>query len=165
MKAILLVSAGIYDWGIGDYQMKLAPDGKDADGVWYGVWITDLDTGKTTWAGSLKFSLADGKSAVRPMAYSTLEIYGGDSIRPIDIPEWHVSIKRPLIDDAEASGAYLGYSLRGAVVANADVQYDDKAEILHFRIGGDTEQVGGHRQDRILRDCLLNLSATPFEKN
>ncbi len=84
-----------YDWGTGDYRMRLAPDGLDDDGEWYGAWITDLSTDATVCAGSLKFPLIGGMTAVKPPRYSTSEIYGQPFLRPIDIPEWGVTMKRP----------------------------------------------------------------------
>ena len=132
-----------YNWGVGDYQMRLAPDGTDNNGMWYGVWITDLSANETTWAGSLKFPLIGGGATVRPPVYSTLEIYGRPSIRPIDIPEWHVSMRRPMGDGIRSRRADLGYSgVVGAPVSNSDVQYDHNTGSVHFRVGGATERIG-----------------------
>ena len=132
-----------YDWGTGDYRMRLAPDGLDDDGEWYSVWITDLSTDESVWAGSLKFPLVGGTTAVKPPLYSTLEIYGRPSIRPIDIPEWYVSMRLPGGDGIVASSGDPGYSGFGkSPKANADVQYDRETGVLHFRIGGVTKMVG-----------------------
>ena len=129
-----------YDWSVGKYRMRLASDGQDRDGVWYGVWITALDTGETTWAGSLKFPLAGG---INPAVYSTLEVYGNARIRPIDIPEWHVSMKQPTGDGVKASRAKLGYSgVVGSPVSNADVHHDRETGAVDFRVGGTTERTG-----------------------
>ena len=133
-----------YDWGAGPYRMRLAPDGLDDDGEWYGVWITDITAGTTVWAGSLKFPLVDGATTVRPSLYSTLEIYGSRSIRPIDIPEWRVTIQRPRGDGIKATVGSPGYSGTGRIPKpNADIQYDSNADGFHFRVGGITERVGG----------------------
>ena len=43
----------LYPWGTGDYTARLAPEEHLPDGVWYGVWVTDLSTEITTWIGSL----------------------------------------------------------------------------------------------------------------
>ena len=132
-----------YDWGPGDYRMRLAPDGLDEEGEWYGVWLTELGSGETVWAGSLRFPLIDGATAVSAPLYSTLEIYGIPFIRPIDIPEWHVSIRPPRGDGAAAAWGYPGYSgLTSDPWPNADVQYDGEGNVIHFRVGGVTEQVG-----------------------
>ena len=132
-----------YDWTAGDYLMRFAPDGEDDGGVWYGVWVTDLSTNETTWAGSLKFPLIGGGATMYASVYSTLEIYGYGSIRPIDIPEWWVSMERPTGDGLKAEWANLGYSgLLGNPMPNADIQYDAQADVLHFRIGGATESIG-----------------------
>ena len=63
-----------YDWGVGDYRMRLAPHGRDDDGEWYAV--TDAATDTTTWAGSLKFPFHNGTTAMRASTYTTLEVYG-----------------------------------------------------------------------------------------
>ena len=132
-----------YDWSMGDYRMRLAPDGQDRDGVWYGVWITDMSTDDTTWAGSLKFPLIGGGATVKPPVYSTLEIYGRPLIRPIDIPKWHVSMKQPMGDRIKARRANLGYSgVVGAQMPNADVQHNRETGDVHFRVGSTTERVG-----------------------
>ena len=44
-----------YDWGAGVYRVRIAPDGSDAIGPWFGMWITDRSTGETVWGGSLRF--------------------------------------------------------------------------------------------------------------
>ena len=132
-----------YVWGAGDYRMRLAPDGLDDDGEWYGVWITDLSTDETVWAGSLKFPLGDGTTAVQPDLYSTLEIYGQPSIRPIDIPDWYVTMKAPQGNGIGALSADPGYSgYRGTRIPNADIQCNRNDAACHFRVGGLTEQVG-----------------------
>ena len=130
-----------YDWTTGDYQMRLAPDGKDDNGEWYGVWITDLATDITTWAGSLKFPLVNGTTVVSAPTYTTLEIYG-NPIRPIDIPEWHVSVQRPIGNGIRSNWGNSGYSgfMRG--IHNSDVQYDPETDSMQFRMGGATERVG-----------------------
>ena len=70
-----------YEWGDGDYRIRLASDGVDADGEWFGVWITDLDDDTATWFGSLKFPLSgtENQAWINDRSYSTIEIYG----RPI----------------------------------------------------------------------------------
>ena len=123
-----------YDWDDGEYRMRMAADGRDAGGVWYSVWITDIDAGETLRVGSLRFPLGDhGPTVLWPTLYSTLEIYGYRSIRPIDIPEWHVSMERPRGDGVEAPDAKLGYAAFGEPVSNSDIQYHDGR--VHLRIG------------------------------
>lgn len=136
--------------------MRLAPDREDEDGVWYGVWITDMSTNETTWGGSLKFPRVDGKATVLPEMYSTPEIYGPQpNIRLIDIPEWYVSMKRAEGDGNKAEWGTLGYSgnesARGTP-PNADVQYDRDADVVHLRIGGATQRVGPAEPVRVIFD-------------
>ena len=130
-----------YEWDEGDYQMWLTPDGEDADGEWYAVWFTDLDTDETLWVGSLKFPDEGGDTDLAPHGYSTLEIYGHPLIRPIDIPEWHVSIEPPEGDRTPAGCVHLGYGGAGGQdTSNSDIQYLDGR--VHLRIGGIAEQIG-----------------------
>ena len=60
------------------------------DGGWFGLWIMDLATGTETWTGALKFPNRSGRARIHG---STVEIYGSP-IRPIDVPQWHVSVGR-----------------------------------------------------------------------
>ena len=135
-----------YVWGAGDYRVRLAPDDSaplDSDGVWFGLWITDLSTGDTTWIGSLKFPLQDGRAVVQAPVYSTMEMYGeipGSRIRPIDIPTWHVSIKRPVGDGVRAALGQTGYSGHRGEIMNADIRYDVTNDIVHIQAGGITER-------------------------
>ena len=129
-----------YAWGAGDYRIRFAPDGDpEDDGVWFGLWITDRSTDVTTWIGSLKFPLLDGKAVMRAPTYSTMEIYGR-RIRPIDIPAWHVSIKRPVGDGIKPSWGHTGYSPFEGDVMNSEVRYDRDNDVVHFKTGGTTER-------------------------
>ena len=131
-----------YEWGAGDYRARFAPDDSgppETGGRWFGVWVTNLETNVTTWAGSLKFPLKDGKALIRPSVYSTIEIYGG-TIRPIDIPQWHVSMKRPLGDGKVSLWGMTGYTPLEVPVPNSDIRYDRQAGEVHFRAGGTTER-------------------------
>ena len=134
-----------YEWDEGNYRMWIAPDEHEVDEAWHGVWFTDLDTGETVWVGSLKFPDEDGDINLHAEGYSTLEIYGLSSIRPIDIPEWYVSLDVPEGDGEPADRASLGYSVVWEQdVSNSDVQYLDGR--VHLRIGGTTMQVGKARE-------------------
>ena len=129
-----------YAWGAGDYRIRFAPDGDpEDDGVWFGLWITDRSTDVATWIGSLKFPLLDGKAVMRAPTYSTMEIYGR-RIRPIDIPAWHVSIKRPVGDGIKPSWGHTGYSPFEGDVMNSEVRYDRDNDVVHFKTGGTTER-------------------------
>ena len=130
-----------YDWGVGDYRIRIASDSIDPDGEWFGLWITDLDTGNTTWIGSLKFPLLNGTAKIKPNSYATIEIYGVAPIRPIEIPQWHVSIKRPLGDNVPSIRGYTGYSrFTDDALRNSDVWYDPSEDVVHLRAGGTTER-------------------------
>ena len=135
-----------YGWGAGDYRVTLEPDGEPGkDGVWMGLWITDLETGDTTWAGSLKFPSADGPAIISPASYSTVEIYGR-RIRPIEIPQWHVSIKRPEGDGVKATGGVTGYSPFYGQITNNEANYNQETQEIHLKVGGDTSRETGEEK-------------------
>ena len=129
-----------YDWGTGDYIVRLAPDGQDRDGVWFGLWITDVGKKTTTWIGSLWFPKVKGSAQIGGPVYSTMELYGGTPIRPIDIPEWHVSMSRPSGDGRPARWGTTGYSMFGAEILNSDIRYVRKKDQVDIRAGGLTER-------------------------
>ncbi len=131
-----------YAWGAGDYRVRLAPDEtepKDSDGVWFGLWITDMSTDVTTWIGSLKFPLQDGKAVIQAPVYSTMEIYG-QRIRPIDIPTWRVSLKRPVGDGVKSSWGHTEYAMFKDEIMNSDIRYDVTNDVVHIQAGGTTER-------------------------
>ena len=130
-----------YAWGAGTYRIRIASDGLESDGEWFGLWITDLATNETTWIGSLKFPLLNGAEQINPGSYSTLEIYGNPPIQPIDIPQWHVSIKRPVGDNVRAVRGLPGYSMfTGDALQNSEVRYDPSDDVVHLQVGGTTER-------------------------
>ncbi len=131
-----------YGWTSGDYRARIAPDGApDADGEWYGVWITELSSGITTWGGSLKFPFVDGRTVIESPTYTTLEIYGNVIIRPIDIPEWHVSLKMPMGGGARPNAGYIDYSpFTEGGVKNSEVSVVPEEGAVHFYVGGTTER-------------------------
>ena len=125
-----------YEWGAGDYRVTLAPDGEpDEDGVWMGLWITNFQTDVTTWVGSLKFPADDGHAIINPESYSTIEIYG-KRIRPIEIPQWHVSIRRPEGDGTKATGGLTGYSPFYGQITNNEANYNHETQQVHLIVGG-----------------------------
>ena len=127
-----------YDWGAGDYRVRLAPTGESGpEGLWYGLWIIDRSSGVETWVGSLRFP----RAGIAPRVYSTAEVYGRP-IRPIDIPRWHVSIQIPMTDGKLATSGVLGYTAFHNQIKNADVRYDRATGAVHLEVGGLTEQVG-----------------------
>ena len=128
-----------YDWGAGDYRVRIAPDGSDNGGQWFGMWITDKSTGETVWGGSLRFPYENGKAAISSPLYTTMEIYGGAPIRPIDIPEWHVSIARPLGDGVKPTRGSTGFQAFSSHILNSDARYDPVEDVLHLHAGGTTQ--------------------------
>ena len=125
-----------YEWGAGDYRVTLAPDGEpDEDGVWMGLWITNVQTDVTTWVGSLKFPANDGHAIINPESYSTIEIYGR-RIKPIEIPQWHVSIRRPEGDGIKATGGLTGYSPFYGQITNNEANYNHETQEIHLKVGG-----------------------------
>ena len=122
-----------FDWKPGNYVARLAPDDEVAEGEWYGLWITDVDTDVTTWIGSLWFPAA----VIDDTAYSTVEIYGNPGIRPMDIAEVHVTISRPRGDSVAATSASTGYTIiHGGNIPNSEIR--GTASGVDIWVGGDT---------------------------
>ena len=134
-----------YDWGRGEYRARIAPDGQETDGEWYGLWITNLNNNETTWAGSLKFPLQEGTTAFFPRAASTnIGLYGASMpFRPIDLPQWHVSVGIPQGDGIAAIGGLTRYPSDGSenALLNSNVRYDSSEERVHLVLGGATERI------------------------
>ena len=75
-------------------------------------WITDVPFGKPDyWVGLLN-----------------VEVYGSP-IHIVDIPDWHVSIKRPKADRVTASEGTFGYSIFTGEVSNADIRYSQDDDL------------------------------------
>lgn len=131
-----------YDWGAGNYRIRIGPDGLDPDGEWFGLWITDLGSDETTWIGSMKFPRHDGTASFRPHASATIELYGNLRIRPIDIPQWRVTVEPPVGDGVTASWGSTSYPYDGSdnALMNSDVRYDPVAGGAHLLVGGATER-------------------------
>ena len=131
-----------YDWDVGDYRIRIAPDGLESDGEWFSLWITDLATNETTWIGSLKFPLLDGTATMQPDSSATIELYGNPTIRPIDVPEWRVSVKRPWGDNKPATWGFTNYPYDDSenALPNSDVWYDTSEDMAHLLVGGLTER-------------------------
>ncbi len=131
-----------YDWGTGDYRIRIAPDGLEPDGEWFGLWITDLGTNETTWIGSLKFPLLNDTATMRPYALATIELYGNGAVLPINIPQWHVSVKRPLGDNALPVRGYTIYPYDDSenALMNSDAWYNPSDQKAHLLVGSTTER-------------------------
>ena len=140
VRVTLLEVRRTYNWGVGDYSVRIAPDGSDSHGEWFGLWITDKATDITTWIGSLKFPYLDDTAAFRYSSYTVMEIYGWGGIRPIDIPEWYASIGLPTADGVRATSGYTYYSTFTGKIMNSNVRYDPINEVFHIQAGGTTER-------------------------
>ena len=98
---------------------EFAHDGDDEGGRWFGLWITIKATGGTTWCGSLKFDKSD---SLKPSGGTAPEIFGRGSVESDKVPEWHISIRKPVADDnVQSSEAYIDYS---NLIPNGNVLHD-----------------------------------------
>ena len=124
-----------YRWGAGDYGVRIAADGEDDEGRWFGLWITDKATGETTWCGSLRFN----KSArLEPVGGTAPEIYGAGTTRAIDVPQWHISLQAPIGDmNSPSSEAHINYS---SLIQNSDITYDAPDGAMHIHVGDTTQR-------------------------
>lgn len=134
-----------YRWGVGDYQVRIAPDGEDDDGRWFGLWITDKATGETTWCGSLRFPYKNGKALLDNIHGGVAEIYGAPvGIKPIDIPEWRITIQKPTADGGkqptDAHISYTNWDGFSDSAPNTNVTHDAQNGVMHIHVGGATER-------------------------
>ncbi len=131
-----------YEWSAGDYRARVARDSSresNADGVWYGLWFTDLDTNVETWIGSLRFPLVEGGTRIEGLFSTVLEIYGG-AVRPADVPAWHVSVGIPTVNGVEAGCAKTRYPEVEAEDVTSEVQYDTDQRRMHLEAFGSTRR-------------------------
>ena len=159
-----------YNWGVGDYRIRFAPDSNYSatDGAWLGLWITDLSTTTETWVGSLKFPLKNGTATLdRVHASATIELYGNPPIRPIDIPFWHVSVKRPLGDGVLATRGRTRYPYDDSdnALPNSDVQYASSEGAAHLRLGGMTERTNVGETIDVLSPCANGIAVPDAANN
>ena len=124
-----------YRWGTGDYGVRIATDGEDDEGRWFGLWITDKATDETTWCGSLRF---DKSARLEPTGGTAPEIYGAGTTRAIDVPQWHISLQAPVGDmNSQSSEAYINYS---SLIPNSDITYDTSNGTMHIHVGATTRR-------------------------
>ena len=131
-----------YEWSAGDYRARVARDSSresNADGVWYGLWFTDLDTNVETWIGSLRFPLVEGGTRIEGLFSTVLEIYGG-AVRPADVPAWHVSVGIPAVNGVEAGCAKTRYPEVEAEDVTSEVRYDTDQRRMHLEAFGSTRR-------------------------
>ena len=131
-----------YEWSAGDYRARVARDSSresNADGVWYGLWFTDLDTNVETWIGSLRFPLVEGGTRIEGLFSTVLEIYGG-AVRPADVPAWHVSVGIPTVNGVEAGCAKTRYPEVEAEDVTSEVRYDTDQRRMHLEAFGSTRR-------------------------
>lgn len=134
-----------YPWDAGDYRARISVDGEDSEDRWFGLWITDSATGETTWCGSLRFPYRNGKALLDNVHASVVEIYGGPGgIKPIDIPEWHITMQKPMADGGrqptDAHISYTNWDGYSASAPNSDITYDAEDSAMHIRVDGTTER-------------------------
>ncbi len=108
---------GRFQWGAGDYTLKVAAQEADNVGQWYGLWVID-GSGKETWIGSLRFSPG---ARIDPVCYSTVDVYGGPPLKPANLPYWKVSVNPPTGNGIPAALVDTWYpqnveSLRNALI-------------------------------------------------
>ena len=124
-----------FQWDAGDYRARIAADGDDDIGRWFGLWITNKASGETTWCGSLRF---DKFATLQPSGGTVPEIYGSGAKKPIDVPEWHITLQRPVGDEKSPSNeAYITYN---DAIPNSNIVPDAETGIMHIYVGGATER-------------------------
>ena len=136
-----------YNWRDGHYSLRLAPDGTDPDGEWFGLWVTESRSGNTTWMGSLKFPYVDNeqRATIYPQAYSAIEVYGDPQIRPIDIPELRVNVDLPRADGQSATRGLTAYSTFHGEILNSEARFDHATGSVFLQAGGLTQRLTPER--------------------
>lgn len=133
-----------YHWSAGDYRARIATDEEDDEGRWFGLWFTDKSTGETTWCGSLRFPYSNGKASLNVIHGSVVEIFGGPrGIKPIDIPEWQVTMHPPVADSrSEPTEVHISYENwdGGPSVPNSNIIPDLETGTIHIHVGRATER-------------------------
>ncbi|MCY4559942.1 MAG: hypothetical protein OXF79_26995 [Chloroflexi bacterium] len=135
-----------YDWGVGDYTVRMAHDGSvnDADGRWFGMWITDPN-GVETYMGSLKFPFdnAGANPKFNPrgdLYHSMMGVLGRGVIKPHEIPVFEVALSPPdegsSIDPPKRVRAV--YSQFNGVMTNSNITHDREDNLVIMRAGGTT---------------------------
>ena len=133
-----------YKWTAGEYSARIGLESTEDVGEWYGLWVTEESSGVVTWMGSLRFpKSARHRRGVDPAIATVVEIYGHHAIKPIDIPEWHISMAPP-IEDRDSPADYLATSYENYDGTygffSADMWYSKSEGHLHFLTGGATER-------------------------
>lgn len=135
----------LYDWGTGDYTVRIAPDGDpdNTGALWYGMWIRNRSTDVETFMGSLKFPGNDGSPPkINPrgdLYHSMLGILGRGVIKPHEIPVFEIALSPPdegSIDPPKRVTA--AYSQFNGVMTNANITHDRADNIVIMRAGGTT---------------------------
>lgn len=121
---------GRYEWGAGEYILRVRAEETDEHGRWFGFHVED-SSGSEQWIGSLRFPLKDGVAQIEWTCISAVEVYGGRTVKPSEIPYWRVTVDAPVGDHLPASLSDAYYpadveSLRNALISvgRADVTFE-----------------------------------------
>ena len=125
-----------YAWSAGAYRARLARYDSDHIGDWFGLWLTEQASGRTTWIGALRFPHG---AEIAYLLSSIVEVYG-QSIRPIDIPVWHVSIAPPLGDWDSLPGTARTIYRHDDEIRNTEMWYQADENRVHMKVGGGTQR-------------------------
>ena len=134
-----------YDWGAGDYTVRIAQNGEDDDdGRWYGMWIRDKSTNVETYMGSLKFPMVnDSPPMIEPrqdLYWSMLVVLGGPAIKPYEIPVFEIALSPPNEGSSSDPPKRITttYSQFHGAISNANITHDRNDDLVIMRAGGTT---------------------------
>ncbi|MBN2310141.1 MAG: hypothetical protein JXR94_14295 [Candidatus Hydrogenedentes bacterium] len=122
-----------YAWTDHRYRFHLARVDEDGEGVWYGLFLLDYDTGSEDYAGAIRFPKRENRSPkVRDGGGTWIEVYSAAG-GPDDLPYVHLSISGAYADHRRtpARRAVSNYSN----VENTDVFYDSESKRIHMLFG------------------------------
>ncbi len=142
-----------YEWGVGDYRVRLARGEPGGDGDWFDLTIEPIaecvagsarpaPTGPPTWIGSLRFRRRDPErpATISARGSAFLEVYKRASTFRQITPWW--CDLQAFGDGLRSRSATSGYPAHphGQVVPNADCWHDPQRDRVHLAFGGDRQR-------------------------
>ncbi len=143
-----------YQWGVGDYRLRLARGEPEGDGDWFDLSIQRIlprealsitrpePVGDSHWIGALRFPRKDPLIPATLSASATgfLEVYGGAPTFA-EIDPWWCDLQGfgDGIRPQKATSSYPAFP-HGQAVPNADTWFDAERDRVHLRFGGSTQR-------------------------
>jgi hypothetical protein len=138
-----------FDWGVGDYRVRLTRGEAAGDGDWFDYFIVPIEerfpgstqrpavAGEEVWIGSLRFrrARADRPATISSRGSAFLEVYSdADTFR--DIIDWHADLQG-YADGARSLTSSVAFTdwPNKQVIPNADSWFDPERDRVHVAFG------------------------------